>query len=105
VLGLSHALNLAFFTALAESGELVPHLNRLSSTTFDAQLEVASRVAKDNPQLYFEIQTLNRYGRAPLDALREAVGRIQALVETKDESGFISLMETGKEYLGLMSDE
>jgi chorismate mutase/prephenate dehydrogenase len=28
VLGLSHALNLAFFTALAASGELVPRLQR-----------------------------------------------------------------------------
>ena len=42
VLGLSHALNLAFFTALAASGELVPRLQRMSSTTFDAQLKVAT---------------------------------------------------------------
>ena len=41
VLGLSHALNIAFFTALAESGEAAPRLARLSSTTFDAQLDVA----------------------------------------------------------------
>ena len=101
VLGLSHALNLAFFTALAESGELVPHLKRLSSTTFDAQLDVASRVATDNPQLYFEIQSLNEYGGAPLDALRQAAGRIQALVETNDEEGFVALMEAGRAYLDL----
>jgi len=101
VLGLSHALNLAFFTALAGSGELVPHLRRLSSTTFDAQLDVASRVATDNPQLYFEIQTLNEYGKAPLEALREATGRIQELVETNDEEGFVALMEAGRAYLDL----
>src|SRR5690606_30723908 len=40
VLGLSHALNLVFFTALSNSGELVPRLQKLSSTTFDAQLRV-----------------------------------------------------------------
>jgi len=45
VLGLSHALNIAFFTALAESGEAAPKLARMSSTTFDSQLDVASRVA------------------------------------------------------------
>ena len=45
VLGLSHAINIAFFTALAESGEAAPRLARLSSTTFDAQLAVASLVA------------------------------------------------------------
>jgi len=99
VLGLSHALNLAFFTALAESGELVPHLKRLSSTTFDAQLDVASRVATENPQLYFEIQTLNEYGQAPLDALREAASRIHTLVKTSDEDGFVALMEAGRAYL------
>ena len=66
VLGLSHALNLAFFTALAESGELVPRLQKMSSTTFDAQLRVASLVATDNPHLYFDIQTLNDYGAASL---------------------------------------
>tara|TARA_B110000240_G_C13290942_1_gene364238 strand:- start:11 stop:484 length:474 start_codon:yes stop_codon:yes gene_type:complete len=104
VLGLSHALNIAFFTALSESGELVPHLKKLSSTTFDAQLKVANRVAKDNPQLYFEIQTLNHYGSAPLEALREATSRIQTLVELKDEDGFIALMEAGKDYLDLLDD-
>ena len=49
VLGLSHALNLVFFTALAESGELVPRLQTMSSTTFDAQLKVASLVATRQP--------------------------------------------------------
>jgi chorismate mutase/prephenate dehydrogenase len=49
VLGLSHAINIAFFTALAESGEAAPRLARLSSTTFDAQLAVASLVAGESP--------------------------------------------------------
>ena len=62
VLGLSHALNIAFFTALAESGEAAPRLAKLSSTTFDSQMEVASRVAAESPDLYFEIQSLNDYG-------------------------------------------
>ena len=45
VLGLSHALNIAFFTALAESGEDAPRLATLSSTTFDSQLLVSQAVA------------------------------------------------------------
>jgi len=99
VLGLSHALNLAFFTALAESGELVPRLQRMSSTTFDAQLKVASLVATDNPRLYFEIQALNDYGAASLQALRAAAERIQGLVEAGDEAGFVALMAAGRRYL------
>jgi chorismate mutase/prephenate dehydrogenase len=99
VLGLSHALNLAFFTALAESGELVPRLQKMSSTTFDAQLSVASLVATDNPHLYFEIQALNDYGAASLSALRAAVERIQRLVQSGDEQGFVDLMAAGRRYL------
>lgn len=99
VLGLSHALNLAFFTALAASGELVPRLQRMSSTTFDAQLRVAGLVARDNPHLYFDIQTLNDYGASSLQALRDATERIQRLVASGDEAGFVELMATGRRYL------
>jgi chorismate mutase/prephenate dehydrogenase len=98
VLGLSHATNIAFFTALAESGEDVPHLASLSSTTFDAQLEVAGRVAAENPALYFEIQSLNEYGPAVLAALEQAVTRIRRAVVEGDAEGFIRLMEQGAEY-------
>ncbi len=104
VLGLSHALNLAFFTALGGSGELVPHLKQLSSTTFDAQLKIASGVARENPQMYFEIQALNEYGGAPLEALTQAAARIQALVDAQDETGFVSLMKAGRAYLDLPED-
>ena len=99
VLGLSHALNLAFFTALAESGELVPRLQRMSSTTFDAQLKVSTLVARDNPHLYFDIQTLNDYGAASLQALRAATERIERLVQSRDEAGFVELMAAGRRYL------
>jgi len=99
VLGLSHALNLAFFTALAASGELVPRLQRMSSTTFDAQLRVATLVARDNPHLYFDIQTLNDYGTASLQALRTATERIERLVHDADEAGFVELMAAGRRYL------
>ncbi len=99
VLGLSHALNIAFFTALAESGEAAPKLARLSSTTFDAQLLVSSAVAQDNPRMYFEIQHLNKYGLEPLDALYASVARIREAVAGGDESAFVTLMQNGREYL------
>jgi chorismate mutase/prephenate dehydrogenase len=99
VLGLSHALNIAFFTALAESGEAAPKLARLSSTTFDSQLLVSAAVAQDNPHMYFEIQHLNKFGLDPLDALYESVARIRDVVAAGDESGFVELMLSGREYL------
>ena len=99
VLGLSHALNIAFFTALAESGEAAPRLARLSSTTFDAQLDVASRVARDNPELYYEIQSLNDYGAESLEALSQAVERIRTAVLSQDHDAFVALMRRGRDYL------
>lgn len=99
VLGLSHAINIAFFTALADSGEAAPRLARLSSTTFDAQLAVASLVAGESPALYFEIQALNQYGGESLAALADAVLRLQALVSNQDAAGFARLMRRGQAYL------
>jgi chorismate mutase / prephenate dehydrogenase len=99
VLGLSHALNIAFFTALAESGEAAPRLATLSSTTFDAQLGVAAKVAAENPDLYFEIQTLNDYGTESLAALLYAVERLRSVVRAGDLEGFRGLMTRGKAYL------
>jgi chorismate mutase/prephenate dehydrogenase len=99
VLGLSHALNIAFFTALAESGEAAPRLARLSSTTFDAQLDVATRVARESPDLYYEIQSLNDYGAESLEALSQAVERIRTAVLTQDHAAFVALMRRGHDYL------
>jgi chorismate mutase/prephenate dehydrogenase len=99
VLGLSHALNIAFFTALAGSGEAAPRLARMSSTTFDAQLDVAARVAQESPELYYEIQSLNDYGAESLEALSQAVERLRTAVLSQDHDAFVALMNRGREYL------
>ncbi len=103
VLGLSHALNIAFFTALAESGEAAPKLAKMSSTTFDSQLLVSEAVAQDNPHLYFEIQNLNKFGLGPLDALCDAARRIRETVADGDEQSFVDLMKKGRDYLAMRS--
>jgi chorismate mutase / prephenate dehydrogenase len=100
VLGLSHAVNIAFFTALAESGESAPKLARLSSTTFDAQLDVARRVARESPDLYYEIQHLNDYGTSSLEALAKAVERLNTAVVRHDRDAFVALMRGGRDYFG-----
>jgi len=99
VLGLSHALNIAFFTALADSGEAALRLAKLSSTTFDSQLEVASRVASESPELYYEIQSSNEYGGESLKALQNAVQRLVAAVQDKNSREFAALMTRGRAYL------
>lgn len=103
VLGLSHALNLAFITALAESGEAAPRLAEVSSTTFEAQLAVARAVSGENPHLYYEIQRLNDYGTESLAALLYAVEKLRSVVRAGDEAGFVRLMEQGRSYLATRS--
>jgi chorismate mutase/prephenate dehydrogenase len=92
-------LNIVFFTALAGSGEAAPKLERMSSTTFDAQIEVASAVAEESPELYYEIQALNDYGGESLAALAAAVERLRSTVQGRDLAAFRSLMEQGLSYL------
>lgn len=99
VLGLSHALNIAFFTALANSGEAAPKLAQMSSTTFDRQLAIAQGVAAENPRLYYEIQSLNGYRDEALGGLKRAVDELVRCVEQGDEIGFVAMMERGRGYL------
>lgn len=99
VLGLSHALNLAFLTALQESGEQAPRLARLSSVTFDRQLRVAAAVARENPHLYYEIQQRNPHGPAAIHNLAAAVSRLAAVIHDDDEEAFVRLMQAGRNYV------
>lgn len=99
VLGLSHALNICFFTTLANSGNSAPKLAKLSSTTFDRQLSIASRVAEENPRLYFEIQHLNAARENALTGLSDALAELTRCVRSGDEIGFVAMMERGRGYL------
>ena len=99
VLGLSHALNIAFFTTLTRSGVPAGQLAALSSTTFMRQLDIARDVAVENPALYFEIQHLNDHRNLALEGLKDAVETLVGHVEQGDEAGFAALMEAGATYL------
>lgn len=99
VLGLSHAVNISFFTALANSGEAAQRLAQLSSTTYDAQFDIATNVSQESPELYFEIQHLNDYGQESLEALRTAVEQLCTAVQANDAAQFKTLMLKGREYL------
>ncbi|MBL4819141.1 MAG: prephenate dehydrogenase/arogenate dehydrogenase family protein [Deltaproteobacteria bacterium] len=99
LLGLSHAINIAFFTTLERSGESTETLLALSSTTFNDQLEVASRVANENPALYYEIQALNPHNKKSLSLLLKSIDDINNLVHSEDKDAFVNLMLKGREYL------
>jgi chorismate mutase / prephenate dehydrogenase len=99
VLGLSHALNIAFFTALVRSGVSADQLAGISSTTFERQLAIARDVAVENPSLYHEIQHLNSHGHIARDALLQAITALRAAADDPDDAAMHELMEQGRKYL------
>jgi chorismate mutase / prephenate dehydrogenase len=72
---------------------------QLSSTTFDAQFDIASDVAAESPELYYEIQRLNDFGAESLDALARAVEAVRSAVFSGDQVRFTALMRQGHEYV------
>jgi chorismate mutase / prephenate dehydrogenase len=93
VLGLSHLVNIAFATALAESGEAVPLLRRISSSTFNAQLKVAAQVVSENPHLYYEIQQGNAMTGQVVEHFRRVLDNLAHAVRVGDEASWTQAME------------
>ena len=60
---------------------------------------MATRVAQESPELYYEIQSLNDFGAEPLAALVRAVESIRTAVLSQDHDAFVALMNRGREYL------
>lgn len=92
VLGLSHLVNIAFAAALGRSGEAVPLLRQISSTTFNQQLRVAAQVVSENPRLYFEIQEGTLMNTAARNAFTAAFDDLVASISGRDEQGFVEIM-------------
>ncbi|MGD0816782.1 MAG: bifunctional chorismate mutase/prephenate dehydrogenase [Methanomassiliicoccales archaeon] len=100
VLGLSHAVNIAFFRTLTKSGKDFGRLDQVSSTTFRSQAATSKRVANESPELYYNIQHLNPHSKHCLELFLEAVGDIEAFALDEDEKRFVEMMKEGKEYFG-----
>ncbi|MCX6650687.1 MAG: prephenate dehydrogenase/arogenate dehydrogenase family protein [Methanomassiliicoccales archaeon] len=98
VLGMSHALNLAFFEALRHSDFGFEELKRVSSTTFERQMNTSSSVARESPNLYYEIQHLNPYNQDVLDAFISALREVQEAGTDEDRSHLIRIMQEGRKY-------
>jgi chorismate mutase/prephenate dehydrogenase len=99
VLGLSHLVNIAFASALAESGEAVPLLRQISSSTFNAQLKVAAQVVSENPHLYYEIQQGNRMTGDVVDHFRRVFDHLARSVREQDEDSWTRAMETANQRI------
>jgi len=99
VLGLSHLLNIAFASALAQSGEAVPLLRKISSSTFNAQLKVAAQVVSENPHLYYEIQQGNSKTPEVVSRFRDVFNGLARAVQEEDESSWTRAMELANQRI------
>ena len=105
VLGLSHLVNIAFAGALAESGEAVPLLKQISSSTFNAQLNVATQVVSENPHLYYEIQQGNDNTAVVSEHFRKVLDELVTAVADNDEAVFTRYMGAAKQRLVVDENE
>ena len=99
VLGLSHLVNIAFAGTLAQSGEAVPLLKQISSSTFNAQLKVATQVVSENPHLYYEIQQGNANTVAVSEHFRKVLDELVRSVAENDEAVFTRHMGAARQRL------
>jgi chorismate mutase/prephenate dehydrogenase len=103
VLGLSHLVNIAFAGALAESGEAVPLLRSISSSTFNAQLQVAAQVVSENPHLYYEIQQGNSRTASVVKQFRDMLDELHRSVQEEDEPAWTRHMQRANQRIGSKS--
>ena len=99
VLGLSHLVNIAFAGALGRLREQLPLLQRISSSTFNAQLKVAAQVVSENPSLYFEIQQGTVKYEPALRAFTEVLDTLLGAVRAGDEQAFVEIMSNARQRL------
>jgi chorismate mutase/prephenate dehydrogenase len=99
VLGLSHLVNIAFGATLADSGEAVPLLRQISSSTFSAQLKIATQIASENPHLYYEIQQGNANTSEVTEHFRKVLDELVRSVCEGDEAVFTNHMNAANNRL------
>ena len=99
VLGLSHIVNIAFFTVLERSGIPFTELCSVASTTFDKMIETNMSVALEDPSLYYEIQHLNVSRDMMLSELGDAIHAVSDAAMSEGPEEFRNLMLRGRGYL------
>lgn len=98
VLGLSHAVNIAFFTVLERSGISFKDMKSVASTTYSKLMESNTSVALEDPYLYYEIQHLNAYREKMLTEFSTSAKDVVEAALSADPREFKDLMDRGREY-------
>jgi chorismate mutase/prephenate dehydrogenase len=96
VLGLPHAISLAFGHALASQDIPFARVRHLGGPTFQKQVGVSREVADENKDLYHEIQRLNPHTAEVLAGLRRSLDELEAAVA--DRAAFRAYMEKAQRF-------
>ncbi|HXW66988.1 MAG TPA: prephenate dehydrogenase/arogenate dehydrogenase family protein [Thermoplasmata archaeon] len=99
VLALPHAVSLLFGTALGGGGRAPAPLGRLAPTSFLRQAQAARVVAAENPELSFDIQTLNPEMGRLYRRIEAAVRELREAVEAGDANRYGRLVSTARDHL------
>jgi chorismate mutase/prephenate dehydrogenase len=98
VLGLAHMNNILFFSTLKKSGIDFETLKSVGGTTFNNQAEIARDVANENPELYYEIQAMNRHTPELLDIMQKSLDELKRDISNEDMEKFIKIIMDGRHY-------
>ena len=98
VLGLSHAVNIAFFTVLERSGISFDDFESVASTTFEKNIDTNLSVASEDSLLYYEIQHLNSNSSSVWDEFSDAVEDVRDASMDNNPEKFDMIMKKGKRF-------
>ena len=98
VLGLAHLTSILYSYTLANCDIDFGSLGDVASTTFAKQNATALDVIAENPDLYFEIQSLNAQSPELDRQLRAALDDLLRVVASGDREGFRRIMESGRKF-------
>jgi chorismate mutase/prephenate dehydrogenase len=78
ILGLAHILALSFAKVVSENTELQARLQSgLIGPSFERIVQLSSRVLSENPNVYYEIQSLNKHNAKMLSQLEDSLKELK----------------------------
>jgi len=98
VLGLSHLVAILFFTTLQRSGRSFADLSQVASTTFLKEVRTAAEVSRESPDLYYEIQRLNRHSGELFTLVKRCLADVERAALADEVGAFAELMRAGRAY-------
>jgi prephenate dehydrogenase/chorismate mutase len=92
-LSLPHALALVFARVLSADRRSLKIGAKLDTPSFGAMKEITRKVLSENPEVYYEIQTTNKFTSTVLKDLEVAIKEFKEIVELQDRVKFKKLFD------------